>query len=69
MVIFRGGGGKPFDLLMGILAHVDCVATNLNQPKRKIITHLMLLCQTIDEHPDMINRTSYEVKLPNIKGE
>lgn len=54
---------------MGIHAHVDCVATYLKQPKQKIIAHLMMLCQMIDEHPDKINRTAYEVRLPNIKGD
>ena len=63
------GGVEPFALLMGIHAHVDCVATYLKQPKQKIIAHLIMLCQMIDEHPDKINRTAYEVQLPNIKGD
>lgn len=63
------GGVEPIALLMGIHAHVDCVATYLKQPKQKIIAHFMMLCQMIDEHPDKINRTAYEVQLPNIKGD
>lgn len=58
------GGVEPFDLLMGLHAHVDCIATYLKQPKQKIIANLMLLCQMIDENPDKISRKSVEINLP-----
>ena len=63
-------GGKPFDLLMGLHAHVDCLSTILKQPKQTIIAHLTLLCQVIDENSDKMNRTAVEIKLPhNFKEE
>lgn len=64
------GGVKPFDLLMSAHAFIDCVATYLKQPKQKIIAHLMLLCQMIDDNPDKTNRKAVEIQLPNInKGD
>lgn len=64
------GGVEPFSLLMIAHAFIDCISTYLKQPKQKIIAHLMLLCQTIDDNPDKLNRKAVEIQLPNInKGD
>ena len=58
------GGVRPLDLIMGLQAHVDLVATYLKQPKPKVLIALTAMCKTVDENPEALHREVVQVAMP-----